>query len=240
MMKRKVELRVFCGAGDGRTDSGFRIYTVEADEKTTILDALEKLRVQGSGEAGKTGGGCGKEGGPVYRHSCHHGSCGTCACLVNGVERLACTTRFLDLDENVVTLEPLRSAKRLIDLAVYPDSLFQGLPDTAYLRESESNSGMVRFEDCIECGSCLSACPVRPPFLGPAALAAFEREISNRPERKADILKSIGGKNGAAGCQRNIFCSLVCPTKVAPAKKIMTLKTLLGQHGHPTPGAGKQ
>src|SRR4030095_4591380 len=41
-----------------------------------------------------------------------------------------------------------------------------------------------RFEDCIECGLCLSACPVAgdPRFLGPAALAAAER-VLEEPRR---------------------------------------------------------
>jgi succinate dehydrogenase / fumarate reductase iron-sulfur subunit len=231
-MKKTVELRVLCG-GPEETGS-WRSCLIEADERTTVLDALERLRRSAEGD------GAGGEAAPLYRHSCHHGSCGTCACMVNGVEKLSCTTRFWDLDTDVVTLEPLRSAEKIADLAVRPEALFRGLPDTGYLRKSESENGTVRFEDCIECGSCLSACPVRVSFMGPAALAAYERELENRPENRAEVLKSVGGKNGATACERNIFCSLVCPTKVAPAKKIMRLKTLLGQSGRPNPATGKK
>ena len=38
----------------------------------------------------------------------------------------------------------------------------------------------MRFEDCIECAACVSACPVSgsdASFKGPAALAALEREL---------------------------------------------------------------
>lgn len=223
-MKKSVELRI--PRGTGKEEPLWISERVEAEETTTILEALEIIRRRRYPDL-------------LYRHSCHHGSCGTCACLANGVERLACTTRLLDLQSDVVTLEPLRSARRLRDLAVFPDRLFESLPaDWAYLRAAESGGTKVRLEDCIECGACISACPVRKDFVGPAALAAWSRELENRPERREEILRRAGARDGAGACQRNIFCSLVCPSGVAPAKKIMFLKGLLGRPGRSTFSSG--
>jgi succinate dehydrogenase / fumarate reductase iron-sulfur subunit len=248
----KIELKIWTGpaaasgavsgtgaspAGDG---GGWFAVSVEADDKTTLLDALESIEGRKDGGPGGPANAANGDGGLLYRHSCHHGSCGTCACIVNGVEKLACTTRLCDLEAGVVTVEPLRSALRLRDLAVFPDKLFDSMPeDRTYLRRIESGGGELgdgglRFEDCIECGSCLSACPVRKDFIGPAALAAWSRELVNKPEREDEVLSRVGKKEGANACQRNIFCSLVCPTGVAPAKQIMILKGALQRRGRST------
>ena len=57
---------------------------------------------------------------------------------------------------------------------------------SSYLRESEIEKDSTkpygiltweRFENCIECGSCVSACPVTENFIGPAPLASINREI---------------------------------------------------------------
>lgn len=217
-MKREIELRI-PRTGDGTAD--WTAYRVDVSETTTLLDALEEIRTREAPDL-------------LYRHSCHHGSCGTCACRVNGVEKLACTTRLAELDAPVVTIEPLRNAKALKDLAVFPDRLFESLPeDASYLGPTGTGTGgegtKVRFEDCIECGSCLSACPVRKPFLGPAALAAFSRELAKRPERSREILQRTGKPDGASACERHTLCSVVCPTGVAPARLIMVLRGKSGR-----------
>ena len=55
-------------------------YTVAVDRTMTVLDGLEQIRLT-------------QDATLMYRHSCHHSACGTCACVINGLERLACTTR---------------------------------------------------------------------------------------------------------------------------------------------------
>lgn len=217
-MTREIELRI-PRTGDGTAE--WTAYRVTVSETTTLLEALEEIRTREDPHL-------------LYRHSCHHGSCGTCACRVNGVEVLACTTPLARLDASVVTVEPLRSARVLKDLAVFPDRLFESIPeDASYLRPSGVEGGAegtkLRFEDCIECGSCLSACPVRKPFLGPAALAAWARELAKRPERSREILQRTGKPDGAPACERHTLCSVVCPTGVAPAKHIMVLRGKSGR-----------
>ncbi len=189
---------------------GFADYEVEAGA-LTILDALELIRG-------------GRDPSLRYRHSCHHGSCGTCGALVDGSERLMCLTRLSDLSPGPVTIEPLRKMGVVGDLAVDPSPLFAEMPEgSSYLRASESGSGQ-RLEDCIECALCVSACPVTRPFAGPAALAAADRDREERPGREGAALAFASGDRGVAACERSFACSRACPQAVQPGRRIESLR----------------
>ncbi len=205
----------------------FYFYKVEVNEHLNVIDALEKIRLE-------------QEPTLVYRHACHHASCGTCAIIINGNERLACATNVWELDSEVVTLEPLRGFVRIADLAVNVDAFFKEIdPDWSYLQPAEvigetsdhlEEEYFARFENCIECGSCVSACPVAhtdSKFIGPAALAAIHREKLKNPRKKEELLKLAGGPRGERWCQRALACSRVCPTKVYPARHIADLRRAL-------------
>lgn len=218
----EIRLRVARGAGEAGQE--FREYTVHCAEEATVLDALEAIRH-------------GQDRSLVYRHSCHHGSCGTCACRINGRERLACTTRVAALDTPVITVAPLRAGAVVADLAVERRTFFEAMPaDAGYLRPSEVNAqatpppgldGSVRFENCIECGACVSACPVEAPFVGPAALAALNRQRQKDPEAEQAVRSRAAAPDGAMVCERALECSRVCPTGVYPARHIAELRRLV-------------
>ena len=87
-------------------------------------------------------------------------------------------------------------------------------------------AGFVRLENCIECGACVSACPVED-FLGPAVLAGLNRERLNRQRPEAALLELAAGERGVWKCQRALECSRVCPTAVYPARHIQELRNLL-------------
>jgi len=200
----------------------------------TVLDALEKIR---GGEMPDL----------IYRHSCHHGSCGTCGAMVNGKPRLMCLAKVGDFEGGEIVVEPLRQAMSLEGIAVWPGTLFEKLPDTSYLRDVDegSSAGSLqaaasafleipdiekqprRLEDCIECGLCLAACPVEKDFKGPAALAAAEIELGKDPSRKAEMLAFAGKPDGARKCERFFGCSRVCPQGIAPGRRITNLLRLL-------------
>jgi succinate dehydrogenase / fumarate reductase iron-sulfur subunit len=216
--------------------------TLPVEEATTVLDVLDTLSR--------------KDRTLMFRHSCHHGSCGTCACRINGRERLACLTRVLELGTEIVTVEPLDKLGRIGDLVVDPADFFLEYPsDWQTLRSSEANpqaippeeiSAYVRLENCIECGACVSACPVAD-FLGPAVLAGLNRERLNRerldrqdlhtepggerapepPDPEKTLLELAAGERGVWKCQRALECSRVCPAAVYPARHIQELRDLL-------------
>ena len=172
----------------------------------------------------------------MYRHSCHHSSCGTCAIIINGHENLACTTNVWALDRSTLVLEPLRGFERIGDLVVNLDSFYDDVSvEWTYLSPAETwgvdpahltGRSFVRFENCIECGCCVSACPViqqNRAFIGPAGLAALHRELLKSPHRNADIKKLSTGERGVRMCKRALACSRVCPTGVYPARHIADL-----------------
>jgi succinate dehydrogenase / fumarate reductase iron-sulfur subunit len=83
---------------------------------------------------------------------------------------------------------------------------------------------MERLVDCIECGLCISACPIvatSPSYLGPAVLAAAEHQgIQQRP----DLLDLLDSQDGVWRCHGIHECTEVCPSNVEPAWRIMNLR----------------
>ena len=216
------------GATAAPAEGRFEEFTLEVRPHESVLDALERIRRA-------------LDPALIYRHSCHHGSCGTCACLVNGKERLACTTNVHALGTEKLTVEPLRKTARVGDIAVDLSAFFRELPPAwSYLRESEWNPGSglpagiamhTRFESCIECGICVSACPVPEGFMGPAALAFLNRELAKEPEKRGELLEHAAGERGVGSCVRALECSRACPAGVYPGRRIADLRRELESDG---------
>ena len=205
----------------------FQDFSLKIDPDTSVLDALERIRLE-------------QDNTLMYRHSCHHSSCGTCACKINGKERLTCITKISDLNEDTITLTPLEGFKPIGDLVVDVTRFYKDYSgEWTYLRRAErikstclpaGISHFTRFENCIECGACISACPVTHnsnAFLGPAALAAVNNELKKSPQKSEDLLSMAGSKRGEQMCKRAVNCSRVCPNKVYPARHITDLRRLL-------------
>lgn len=204
-------------------------FQVKCDHNTTVLIALQDIR---------------RDQDPtlMLRHSCHHASCGTCGIKINGQEQLACVVKVLELGTPVVTVAPLDNLPLIGDLVVDMDPFFAkyNVPDMPYIRESEFNSGAetpdtveayTRFENCLECGICISACPVAgsdPAYLGPAAMAAAWRVVEEpRGREKAPLLEWVDNEHGCWRCHVAFECSELCPSDVDPAGMIMALRNEL-------------
>jgi succinate dehydrogenase / fumarate reductase iron-sulfur subunit len=205
----------------------FQDFSLKIEPDICVLDALEKIRLE-------------QDNTLMYRHSCHHSSCGTCACKINGKERLTCITKISDLGEDTITLTPLEGFKPMGDLVVDVTRFYKDYSgEWTYLRRSERMKStrclpgikhFTRFENCIECGACISACPATHnsnAFLGPAVLAAVNNELKKSPEKSEDLLSMAGSKRGERLCERAVNCSRVCPSKVYPARHIADLRRFL-------------
>jgi succinate dehydrogenase / fumarate reductase iron-sulfur subunit len=95
-------------------------------------------------------------------------------------------------------------------------------------RAAPPASDFMRLEDCIECGLCLSACPVASTsheYVGPAALAAAERLLEEpRGVRREDVLAWASRPEGVWRCHVGLECTQACPTDAIPAERIMALR----------------
>jgi len=204
-------------------------FTMMCDANTMLLAALQDIRRDHAPDL-------------TLRHSCGHASCGTCGMKVNGSEQLACVVRVLELGSLTITVEPLEHIPLVSDLVVDMPDFFTryAAPGMPYIRASEVNpeaelpegvATYTRFENCLECGICVSACPVAgsdPEYLGPAALAAAGRIVTEpRGTDAAAALAWVDSEHGCWRCHVAFECSMACPSAVDPAGEIMGLRRRL-------------
>ncbi len=218
-----------------RRTSGWQDYVVELPPESYVLDAIE--------QAGR------QDASLLFRHSCHHASCGSCGVRINGREALPCITPLKQAARGgELRVEPLRNFPIIGDLLV-DFGPFLGKLDTVDLplrRAGEAGSGIERIaaegeaeigedfnrlENCIECGLCVSACPVAgadAQYAGPALLAAAGRLVAEpRGRDVAEVLRRVDGEHGLWRCHAAFECSEVCPSNVEPALEIMGLRSRL-------------
>ena len=183
-------------------------FKVNVSEQDYVLDALEAAWKQ--------------DPSLLFRHSCHHASCGSCGILIQGREGLACITPAFGADRcGVLYLEPLYNFPIVADLVVNMGSLARKLERIKANILTENGVGQ-RFESCIECGLCISACPIsaiNEPYLGPAVLAAARNNIDS-PE----VREQVESHNGIWRCHGAFECTEVCPAGVEPAAAIIHLR----------------
>lgn len=208
----------------GAAGPRYEEHDVPVGASTTVLEALRWIQIH-------------RDRTLALRHSCFHASCGTCGLRVNGREALGCVTALRDAGTGTVTVEPMANHPVLADLVVdmtpFTERFHDGQP---ILRASEVPVGpqvpgagdRTRFEDCIECGLCLSACPIAATddsYVGPAALAFAQRLLEEpRGSDREAILAWADDDHAAWRCHAAFECTEACPSNVRPAERIMTLR----------------
>jgi succinate dehydrogenase / fumarate reductase iron-sulfur subunit len=166
----------------------------------------------------------GKASTPVtYDSNCLEEVCGSCAMLVNGKARMACSA-LIDQLEKPVVLEPFSKFPVVRDLAVDRSVLFENLKkvkawvpvDGSYdLGSGPRQSAQMQEEAyplsrCISCCCCMEACPqVRLFNTHPTGQAL-----------KVDRLHALMGDGGIQECGYAQNCVEVCPKDIPLTKSI--------------------
>jgi succinate dehydrogenase / fumarate reductase iron-sulfur subunit len=175
----------------------------------------------------------GKATRPVtYDSNCLEEVCGSCAMLINGKARMACSA-LIDKLEQPIRLEPFTKFPVIRDLAVDRNVLFENLKkvkawvpiDGTYdlgpgprmtMQEQEVAYPLSR---CISCCCCMEACPQfneSTGFVG-AATISQARLFNTHPTGKAlkrERLAALMGDGGIQECGYAQNCVEVCPKDI--------------------------
>ena len=207
-MDKQLTLQILRTSRGEPGQSYWQEFKITVSENAYVLDALEAAWKQDSSL--------------MFRHSCHHASCGSCGIRIQGRERLSCiTSAFGVARRGVLRLEPLRNFPILADLVVDMGLLACKLEEVKAHVVKDVQSAK-QFVNCIECGLCISACPVAATsrdYLGPAVLAAAQSNMD-----LVEVRSQVEGPNGVWRCHSAFECTEVCPAGVEPATAIMNLR----------------
>ena len=175
----------------------------------------------------------GKQSKPiVYDSNCLEEVCGSCAMVINGKARMACSA-LVDQLEQPIKIEPFTKFPLVRDLAVDRTTLFENLKrvkawvpvDGTYDLGSgprmmpEEQEQTYPLSRCISCCCCMEACPQfneQTGFVGAAAISQA-RLFNSHPTGKAlkrERLQALMGDGGIQECGYAQNCVEVCPKEI--------------------------
>lgn len=184
----------------------------------------------------------GKKTTPItYDSNCLEEVCGSCAMLINGKARMACSA-LVDKLEQPIRLEPFSKFPVVRDLSVDRSVLFENLKavkawvpvDGTYdlgsgprlsVEEQEQAYPLSR---CISCCCCMEACPQfneSTGFVGAATISQV-RLFNTHPTGaalKRDRLQALMGDGGIQECGYAQNCVEVCPKDIPLTKSISSV-----------------
>ncbi len=225
-----IAVSVQRSAPDASGAARFETHTVQLGEQASILDALFAL-----------------QRGPVpdlaFRFSCRVGMCGSCAMVVNGRERLTCSTLVKTVGPEL-RIEPLRNLPVVRDLATDMKPFFDAYQRVTpnfiprddlgdfhlFPHDGAEWKALNHQPQCIDCGACYSACTLvtlHPRYLGPMALhRALALIVDPRDKAREERMEIVAGEAGAFRCHTLGNCHDVCPRGISPTESIQRLKRL--------------
>jgi len=174
----------------------------------------------------------------AYDSNCLEEVCGSCAMLINGKARMACSA-LVDKLEQPIRVEPLSKFPVLRDLQVDRSVLFENLKRTKawvpidgtydlgpgprmYPKEQEEAYPISR---CISCCCCMEACPQfneDTGFVGAAAISQA-RLFNTHPTGaalKRERLTALMGDGGIQECGYAQNCVEICPKDIPLTRSI--------------------
>ena len=184
----------------------------------------------------------GKKSTPItYDSNCLEEICGSCAMLINGKARMACSA-LVDNLEQPIKLEPFSKFPVVRDLSVDRSVLFENLKavkawvpiDGTYDLGSgprvsaEEQEVAYPLSNCISCCCCMEVCPQfneDTNFVGAATIAQVKL-FNNHPTGKmlkTERLHALMGDGGIQECGYAQNCVEVCPKEIPLTKSISTV-----------------
>jgi len=181
----------------------------------------------------------GKSTTPItYDANCLEEVCGSCAMLINGKARMACSA-LVDKLEQPIRLEPLSKFPVVRDLSVDRSVLFENLKrvkawvpiDGTYDLGSGPRMTMQQQEQayplsrCISCCCCMEVCPQfnqHTGFVGAAAISQV-RLFNTHPTGaalKRERLAALMGDGGIHECGYAQNCVEACPKDIPLTRSI--------------------
>ena len=174
----------------------------------------------------------------TYDSNCLEEVCGSCAMLINGRARMACSA-LIDKLEQPIKLEPFSKFPIVRDLAVDRSVLFENLKavkawvpiDGTYdlgsgpRMTSEEQEQAYPLSRCISCCCCMEACPQFTEdtgFVGAATISQV-RLFNTHPtgaSLKHERLAALMGDGGIQECGYAQNCVEVCPKDIPLTRSI--------------------
>jgi succinate dehydrogenase / fumarate reductase, iron-sulfur subunit len=174
----------------------------------------------------------------TYDSNCLEEVCGSCAMLINGRARMACSA-LVDQLEQPIKLEPFSKFPVVRDLAVDRSVLFENLKrvkawvpvDGTYDLGSgprmtmDDQEAAYPLSRCISCCCCMEACPQfteSTGFVGAATISQV-RLFNTHPTGaalKRERLAALMGDGGIQECGYAQNCVEVCPKDIPLTRSI--------------------
>jgi succinate dehydrogenase / fumarate reductase iron-sulfur subunit len=174
----------------------------------------------------------------AYDSNCLEEVCGSCAMLINGRARMACSALVDKLDQPI-TLEPFKKFPVVRDLQVDRSVIFENLKrvkawvpiDGTYdlgagpRMSPEQQEWDYPLSRCISCCCCMEACPQfneHTGFVGAATIAQVELFNAHPTGQalKQERLRALMGDGGIQECGFAENCVKVCPKDIPLTKAI--------------------
>lgn len=232
-MKETFILQIYRGVPGKQYWESFELELHPGENVISALMAIEKNPVNTRGE---------RVDPVVWEQACLEEVCGSCAMLVNGVPRQACTALIHEhMDaKREIKLAPLSKFPLVRDLIVDRSVMFKNLEEIqGWISADKSGEGpgpqvsqeeqalMYALSMCMTCGCCTEACPQvneKSDFMGPAAIAQA-RYFNSYPgeKRREQRLRALMGNRGIEGCGQAHNCVRVCPKKLPLTESISAM-----------------
>lgn len=174
----------------------------------------------------------------TYDSNCLEEVCGSCAMLINGKAKMACSA-LVDNFEQPITVEPLSKFPLVRDLSVDRSVLFENLKkvkawvpvDGTYDLGSGPRIDPKRQEEsyplsrCISCTICMEVCPQfneSTGFVGAAAISqvALFNDHPTGAALKQERLHALMGDGGIHECGYAQNCVESCPKDIPLTRSI--------------------